>query len=65
MNTASYAPNFGGGRGISPSGKFVFSPEAYLIEKRKVTTPVKGATLIDQALKRQQTSHGRQRPWAG
>jgi len=42
-----YAPNFGGGQVDITSGKFVFSAnEAYLIEKGKLTTPVKGAMLI-------------------
>ena len=42
-----YAVNFGGGQVDITSGKFVFSAsEAYLIENGKVTTPVKGATLI-------------------
>jgi TldD protein len=42
-----YAVNFGGGQVDITSGKFVFSAsEAYLIEHGKVTTPVKGATLI-------------------
>ena len=42
-----YAVNFGGGQVDITSGKFVFSTsEAYLIEKGKVTAPVKGATLI-------------------
>jgi TldD protein len=42
-----YAPNFGGGQVDITSGKFVFSTsEAYLIEKGKITTPIKGATLI-------------------
>jgi len=42
-----YAPNFGGGQVDITSGKFVFSAsEAYLIEKGKVTAPVKGAMLI-------------------
>ena len=42
-----YAVNFGGGQVDITSGKFVFSTsEAYLIEKGKVTKPVKGATLI-------------------
>jgi TldD protein len=42
-----YAVNFGGGQVDITSGKFVFSAcEAYLIEKGKVTSPVKGATLI-------------------
>jgi len=42
-----YAVNFGGGQVDITSGKFVFSAcEAYLIEKGKVTRPVKGATLI-------------------
>jgi TldD protein len=42
-----YAVNFGGGQVDITSGKFVFSAnEAYLIEKGKITKPVKGATLI-------------------
>jgi len=42
-----YAVNFGGGQVDITSGKFVFScTEAYRIENGKVTTPVKGATLI-------------------
>ncbi len=42
-----YAPHFGGGQVDITSGKFVFSmSEAYLIENGKVTTPLKGATLI-------------------
>lgn len=42
-----FAPNFGGGQVDITSGKFVFSTsEAYLIEDGKITTPVKGATLI-------------------
>ena len=42
-----YAVNFGGGQVDITSGKFVFSTsEVYLIEKGKITQPVKGATLI-------------------
>ena len=42
-----YAVNFGGGQVDITSGKFVFcANEAYLIDKGKVTRPVKGATLI-------------------
>nr|VFK52981.1 MAG: microcin-processing peptidase 2. Unknown type peptidase. MEROPS family U62 [Candidatus Kentron sp. TUN]VFK59364.1 MAG: microcin-processing peptidase 2. Unknown type peptidase. MEROPS family U62 [Candidatus Kentron sp. TUN]VFK67941.1 MAG: microcin-processing peptidase 2. Unknown type peptidase. MEROPS family U62 [Candidatus Kentron sp. TUN] len=42
-----YAAHFGGGQVDITSGKFVFSAsEAYLIEKGKLTRPVKGATLI-------------------
>jgi TldD protein len=42
-----YAVNFSGGQVDITSGKFVFSAcEAYLIEKGKITRPVKGATLI-------------------
>jgi len=42
-----YAPNFAGGQVDITSGKFVFtSSEAYLIENGKITTPIKGATLI-------------------
>jgi TldD protein len=42
-----YAVNFAGGQVDIVSGKFVFSAsEAYLIENGRVTSPVKGATLI-------------------
>lgn len=42
-----YAPNFSGGQVDITNGKFVFSSsEAYLIEKGKITAPIKGATLI-------------------
>jgi TldD protein len=42
-----YAKNFQGGQVDITSGRFVFSAsEAYLIEKGKITRPVKGATLI-------------------
>jgi TldD protein len=42
-----YAVNFGGGQVDITNGKFVFSAsEAYRIENGRVTTPVKGATLI-------------------
>ena len=42
-----YAVNFSGGQVDITSGKFVFSAcEAYLIEKGKITQPVKGVTLI-------------------
>lgn len=42
-----YAKNFGGGQVDITSGKFAFSmSEAWLIEKGKITQPVKGATLI-------------------
>ncbi|MEE8528872.1 MAG: metalloprotease TldD [Gammaproteobacteria bacterium] len=42
-----YASHFGGGQVDITSGKFVFTTsEAYLIEKGKITRPVKGATLI-------------------
>jgi TldD protein len=47
MDDGLYAVNFAGGQVDITSGKFVFSAsEAYLIEKGKVTRPVKGATLI-------------------
>jgi len=47
VNKGIYAPNFGGGQVDITSGKFVFSAsEAYLIEKGKVTAPIKGAMLI-------------------
>ena len=42
-----YAVNFDGGQVDITSGKFVFSAsEAYLIEKGKITAPLKGVTLI-------------------
>ncbi len=42
-----YAVQFSGGQVDITSGKFVFdASEAYLIEKGKITRPVKGATLI-------------------
>lgn len=42
-----YAVNFDGGQVDITSGNFTFTTsEAYLIEKGKVTTPIKGATLI-------------------
>jgi TldD protein len=42
-----FCANFGGGQVDITNGKFVFQcTEAYLIEDGKITTPVKGATLI-------------------
>ncbi len=42
-----FAKSFGGGQVDITSGKFVFScTEAYLIEDGRITTPVKGATII-------------------
>ena len=42
-----YATHFGGGQVDITSGKFVFTAsEAYLIEDGKITSPVKGASLI-------------------
>ena len=42
-----YAVNFGGGQVDITSGKFVFATsEAYRIEDGRITTPVRGATLI-------------------
>jgi len=42
-----YAAHLGGGQVDITSGKFVFSvTEAYLIEKGKLTAPLKGVTLI-------------------
>jgi TldD protein len=47
VNRGLYAVHFGGGQVDITSGKFVFSAsEAYLIEDGKITSPVKGATLI-------------------
>ena len=42
-----YAKSFAGGQVDITNGKFVFSAsEAYNIESGKVTSPIKGATLI-------------------
>jgi TldD protein len=42
-----YASHFGGGQVDITSGKFVFSAsEAYLIEDGKLTSPIRGASLI-------------------
>jgi len=42
-----YAVNFGGGQVDITSGRFVFSAtEAYMIENGRITTPIRGATLI-------------------
>ncbi|WP_392558479.1 metalloprotease TldD [Orbus mooreae] len=50
-----YAPGFAGGQVDITSGKFVFSTsEAYLIEKGKITKPVKGATLIGSGIETMQ-----------
>lgn len=50
-----YAPNFGGGQVDITSGKFVFSTsEAYLIEKGRITSAVKGATLIGSGIEAMQ-----------
>ncbi len=46
-----YAVDFVGGQVDITSGKFVFSmSEAYLIENGKVTTPIKGATLVGNGI---------------
>ena len=55
VDTGLYAPNFAGGQVDITSGKFVFSTsEAYLIEKGKITKPVKGATLIGSGIETMQ-----------
>lgn len=47
INKGIYFPQFTGGQVDITSGKFVFeSGLAYLIEKGKITKPLKGATLI-------------------
>jgi TldD protein len=47
VKSGLYAVSFGGGQVDITSGKFVFSAnEAYLIENGKLTSPVRGATLI-------------------
>lgn len=46
-----YASNFGGGQVDITSGKFVFSAsEACLIEKGRITKPIKGVTLIGSGI---------------
>lgn len=46
-----YAPQFGGGQVDITNGNFVFSAtEAYMIENGKVTSPLKGTTLIGQGI---------------
>lgn len=46
-----FAPHFGGGQVDITSGKFTFSmSEAYLIENGKITTPIKGATMIGNGI---------------
>ncbi|WP_439259330.1 metalloprotease TldD [Lonepinella sp. BR2930] len=46
-----FAPHFGGGQVDITSGKFTFSmSEAYLIEKGKITKPIKGATMIGNGI---------------
>ena len=43
---AVYAANFGGGQVDITSGRFTFSAtEAYLVEKGRITRPIRGATL--------------------
>jgi TldD protein len=47
MSRGLYCASFGGGQVDITNGKFVFQcTEAYLVEDGKITTPVKGATLI-------------------
>ncbi|MDR3507035.1 MAG: metalloprotease TldD [Caulobacteraceae bacterium] len=47
MKRGLYCANFGGGQVDITNGKFVFQcTEAYLVEDGKITSPVKGATLI-------------------
>src|SRR5205814_3023850 len=47
VDSGLYAVSFGGGQVDITNGKFVFSAsEAYLIEHGKLTSPVKGASLI-------------------
>lgn len=47
VNKGIYAVNFSGGQVDITSGKFTFSvQEGYLIENGKITTPIKGVTLI-------------------
>ncbi|MGQ0523229.1 MAG: metalloprotease TldD [Betaproteobacteria bacterium] len=47
VSNGLYAVNFGGGQVDITNGKFVFSAsEAYMIENGRITSPVRGATLI-------------------
>ena len=47
LQSLTHAKNFDGGQVDITSGKFVFSAnEAYLVKNGKITTPIKGATLI-------------------
>ena len=47
VDSGIYAAQFGGGQVDITNGKFVFSAsQAYKIEKGKITTPIKGATII-------------------
>ena len=47
VNKGVYAAQFGGGQVDITNGKFVFSAsQAWLIEKGRLTAPLKGATLI-------------------
>ena len=47
VSNGIYAVNFGGGQVDITSGKFVFScTEAYKIQNGKISSPLKGATLI-------------------
>lgn len=47
VNKGIYAAQFGGGQVDITNGKFVFSAsQAYLIENGKITSPIKGATII-------------------
>ncbi len=56
VDNGIYAVNFDGGQVDITSGKFVFSAnESYLVKNGKITTPIKGATLIgsgDEVLKK-------------
>lgn len=46
-----YAVDFAGGQVDTTSGQFIFeADEAYMIENGKVTVPIKGATLIGNAI---------------
>jgi TldD protein len=55
VNYGLYATNFGSGQVDITSGKFVFSTtEAYLIEKGRITKPVRGVTLIGSGIEAMQ-----------
>jgi TldD protein len=54
-----YAVSFGGGQVEPATGDFVFGvSEGYLIERGKITAPVRGATLVGNGLEALQAIDG-------